>query len=243
MTYMKLINMKLIKIILLTILLNSTTALANDDIKFKVWMKNFKVLALENNISEDTFNVVMAEVKFLPNVIKYDRFQPEFYEDTKTYIGKRSSQKKLKKGITFYKKNKSLINTIEETFEIEKELLLALMGVETNFGTYVGKMDILSSLATLSYDKRRSEFFTNELIILLKLIDTNKINYKTLYGSWAGACGFFQFMPSTIKNYALDYNKDNYINLKNSVDAYASAANYLNKIGWKKMNHVFTKLI
>ena len=102
------------------------------------------------------------------------------------------------------------------------------MGIETNFGTYVGKMDILSSLATLSFDQRRSKFFTNELLILLKLIDTNQIDYKSLYGSWAGAFGFFQFMPSTIENYAIDYNNDNYIDLKNSQDSYASAANYLN---------------
>jgi membrane-bound lytic murein transglycosylase B len=116
------------------------------------------------------------------------------------------------------------------------------MGIETNFGTYVGKMDILSSLATLSYDKRRSEFFSNELLTLLKLVESKQIDYKTLYGSWAGAFGFFQFMPSTINNYAIDYNDDNHIDLKNSDDAYASAANYLNKIGWKKNKQCFLKI-
>jgi membrane-bound lytic murein transglycosylase B len=176
----------------------------------------------------------MQNARFLPKVIEYDRFQPEFYEDTKTYIGKRASAMKLKKGMSFYKNNSNLINLVEKKFEVEKELLLSLMGIETNFGTYVGKMDIISSLATLSYDKRRSEFFSNELLTLLRLIDDDQIDYKTLYGSWAGAFGFFQFMPSTIKNYAIDYNKDNYIDLKNSKDSYASAANYLNKIGWKK---------
>ena len=150
----------------------------------------------------------MTDTKFLANVIKYDRYQPEFYEDTKTYISKRSSTKKLNKGIDFYLNNKDLINIVENKFKIEKELLLSLMGIETNYGTYVGKMDILSSLATLSYDKRRSEFFTKELLILLKLIDENQIDYKSLYGSWAGAFGFFQFMPSTIKNHAIDFNTD-----------------------------------
>ena len=116
------------------------------------------------------------------------------------------------------------------------------MGIETNFGKYVGKMDILSSLATLSYDKRRSEFFTSELLTLLKLIDAKQIDYKTLYGSWAGAFGFFQFMPSTMKNYAFDYNQDDYIDLKDSEDAYASAANYLKKIGWKKNGACFYKI-
>ena len=174
----------------------------------------------------------MSNVKFLPVVIKYDRYQPEFYEDTKTYISKRASSKKVSKGISFYKENSKLINTIEAQYNIEKELLLALMGIETNFGTYVGKMDILSSLATLSFDKRRSEFFSNELLTLLRLIETNQIDYKTLYGSWAGAFGYFQFMPSTMKNYAIDYDKNSYIDLKNNNDAYASAANYLSQIGW-----------
>ena len=116
------------------------------------------------------------------------------------------------------------------------------MGIKTNYGTYVGKMDILSSLSTLSFDKRRSKFFTDELLILLKLIDTNQIDYKTLYGSWAGAFGFFQFMPSTMKNHAIDYNKDNYIDLKNPYDAYASAANYLSNMGWEKNSHCFYKV-
>ena len=135
-----------------------------------------------------------------------------------------------------------MINEIEKKYNIEKELLLSLMGIETNYGTYVGKMDILSSLSTLSFDKRRSNFFTNELLILLKLIDTNQIDYKTLYGSWAGAFGFFQFMPSTIKNYAIDFNDDNYIDLKNVNDAYASAGNYLNNMGWDTNSHCFYKI-
>jgi membrane-bound lytic murein transglycosylase B len=135
-----------------------------------------------------------------------------------------------------------LINTIENLYSIDKELLLALMGIETNFGTYVGKMDIISSLATLSFDERRSEFFSNELIILLKLIEAKQIDYKTLYGSWAGAFGFFQFMPSTMKNYAIDYDQNNYINLKNNNDAYASAANYLSKIGWKDTEPCYYKI-
>jgi membrane-bound lytic murein transglycosylase B len=184
----------------------------------------------------------MSDTKFLPNLIKYDRYQPEFYEDTKTYISKRSSDNKVKKGIEFYKNENNLINDVENKFGIEKELLLSLMGIETNFGTYVGKMDILSSLATLSFDKRRSDFFTNELLILLKLIDNNQIDYKTLYGSWAGAFGFFQFMPSTIKNHAIDFNNDKYIDLKNSYDSFASAANYLNNMGWDKESPCFYKI-
>ncbi len=234
--------MKLINLIFSLFLFFTVNSYSNENINFDKWKKNFKDIALKNGISEETFDITMRHVKFLPKVIEYDRFQPEFYEDTKTYISKRTSNKKLKKGLDFYSNNIDLINIIEKNFQIEKELLLSLMGIETNFGTYVGKMDILSSLATLSYDKRRSEFFSNELLTLLRLVDNNVIDYKTLYGSWAGAFGFFQFMPSTIKNYAFDYNRDNYIDLKNSEDAYASAANYLNKIGWKKDDHCFKKI-
>jgi membrane-bound lytic murein transglycosylase B len=234
--------MRLINYILIFIILSFTSSLADNQAGFLAWKKNFKKIALQNDISERTFDNVMANVKFLPNVIKYDRYQPEFYEDTKTYISKRTSSKKVSKGIIFYKENTNLINTIENQYNIDKELLLSLMGIETNFGTYVGKMDILSSLSTLSFDERRSEFFSNELIILLNLIEKNQIDYKTLYGSWAGAFGYFQFMPSTMKNYAIDYDKNSYIDLKNNNDAYASAANYLNKIGWKDDQPCFYKI-
>ena len=234
--------MKLIKFFFIYLFIITSSSYADSTTDFIKWKNEFKVKALANNISEKIFDIVMADVKFLPNVIKYDRFQPEFYEDTKTYIGKRTSKKKLNVGINFYKENSKLIDNVETEFNIEKELLLALMGIETNFGTYVGKMDILSSLATLSFDQRRSEFFTKELITLLKLIETKKIDYKTLYGSWAGAFGFFQFMPSTITNYALDHNRDNHIDLKSNEDAYPSAANYLKKIGWKTNEPCFYRI-
>ncbi len=234
--------MKIIRFFFLLFVISSTQLLADEKLQFDKWKKNFKILALKNGISEKTFDTVMSDVKFLPNVIKYDRYQPEFYEDTKTYIAKRTSVKKVQKGSSFYSKNFALIDDVEKKFNIEKELLLSLMGIETNYGTYVGKMDILSSLSTLSYDKRRSQFFTDELLTLLKLIDSNKIDHETLYGSWAGAFGFFQFMPSTIKNHAIDYDKNNHIDLKNPTDAYASAANYLYKMGWDKNSHCFYKV-
>ena len=234
--------MKLTKFLIIFLIMGSKFSFAYDAAEFRNWKLNLKTIALKNNISEHTFNLVMSNVEYLPKVIEYDRFQPEFYEDTKTYIGKRTSKQKQNNGINFYKDNKTLIDLVEVEFGIEKELLLALMGIETNFGKYVGKMDIISSLATLSYDKRRSEFFTNELITLLKLIESKKIDYKTLYGSWAGAFGYFQFMPSTITNYAIDHNRDNQINLKDNEDAYPSAANYLKQIGWKKDKPCFYRI-
>ena len=234
--------MKIIRnFIILFLLFSSNTFSANND-SFKEWLDNFKIYALDNDISESTFDMAMSDVVFLPKVIKYDRFQPEFYEDTKTYISKRSTNLKVKKGTKLYRSNQQFINSIDKKFSVEKSLLLALMGIETNFGTYVGKMDILSSLATLSFDERRSEFFTKELITILQLVESKKIDHKILYGSWAGAFGFFQFMPSTIEQYAIDYDKNNIIELKSTKDSFASAANYINKIGWKKNEPCFIKV-
>ncbi len=213
--------------------------LSND---FDLWKIDFKKKAIKEGISIKTISMIIDKTVFLPDVIKYDRYQPEFYEDTKTYINKRTSKKRLRSGINLYQKQNVKINKISNNFNIDKELLLALMGIETNYGNYLGKMDIASSLATLSFDKRRTEFFTSELLTLLKLIDNNTIDPNTLFGSWAGAFGNFQFMPSTIKNHAIDYNNDGNINLKNIEDSFASAANYLKNLGWKANGPCFFEI-
>ena len=220
--------------------LNINSLIADDN--FEEWKIKFKIYAQNQNISLTTINELIDNSKFLPNVIKYDRYQPEFYEDTKTYVSKRASNKKIKIGSKIYNNNFEKIELISSKYNVDKNLLLSLMGIETNFGSYLGKMDIVSSLATLSFDKRRSEFFTSELIILLKLVDENIVEPESLFGSWAGAFGNFQFMPSTIKNYAIDYDKDGKINLKKNDDSFASAANYLNKLGWSNEEPCFYKV-
>ena len=131
--------MKLIKFILIFTFLNSLVCFANDTNEFNKWKIKFKKRALANNISEKTFNLVMSNTKFLPKVIEYDRFQPEFYEDTKTYINKRTSKKKQSAGIEYYKNNKKLIDDVEAKFNVEKELLLALMGIKQILGHMLEK--------------------------------------------------------------------------------------------------------
>ena len=234
-------NLIAINFFLYSLVFSSFSLLANNP-DFNLWVKDFKKKAVNSGVSKRVVDDVMADVLFLPKVIEYDRYQPEFYEDTFTYIKKRTTKAKVKKGLILYKKEKKIIDKVEKNFQVEKELLLALMGIETNFGRYLGKMNIISSLATLSFDKRRSEFFTNELLILLKLIDKGVIKKDILYGSWAGAFGYFQFMPKTIKDYAIDYNKNRVIELKDTEDSFASAANYLNKIGWKKNTPCFVRI-
>tara|TARA_B100000029_G_scaffold267004_1_gene262829 strand:- start:8169 stop:9167 length:999 start_codon:yes stop_codon:yes gene_type:complete len=235
--------MKIIKLFLMIFFILSNSNYVYSSENFEKWKINFYKYASSQGISEKTLDIVIDDLKFLPKVIEYDRYQPEFYEDTFTYVSKRTNSKKLNIGVKTFKKNSDLIIEVEKKFKVEKELLLSLMGIETNFGKYLGKMNILSSLATLSYDKRRSEFFTKELIIALKLIDKKKIKPEELYGSWAGAFGNFQFMPSTIQNNAIDYNNDNLIDLKSTDDSFASAANYLSKMGWNTNGKCFNEII
>ena len=221
---------------------NPAEATTNDD-DFNIWLSEYKSFALKKGISKETIDQTFANTKFIEKIIVYDRKQPEFYEDTLTYVGKRANLIRINNAKKLLNKNKKIFKEVEVNFLVEKEILLALWGIETNFGKHVGKMDIVSALATLSFDKRRSEFFSKQLLILLELIDNNTINPSTLYGSWAGAYGNFQFMPSTIKRYALDYDGNNKIELKKSLsDALASAANYLNQIGWAKNQPCFLRV-
>ena len=145
----------IIKINLFIFLIVSPISLSASNNEFKLWVIDFKKRAINSGVSQKVVDVVLADVRFLPKVIEYDRYQPEFYEDTFTYIKKRTNFKKVKKGKALYKQEKKIIDKVEKEFLVEKELLLALMGIETNFGKYLGKMDIISSLATLSYDKRK----------------------------------------------------------------------------------------
>ena len=230
------INNKIVIFFLTTnLLIVGLTFNTNAQENFDTWLTSYKEYALKKGISQKTIDTTFKNVKFLEQVIKYDRKQPEFFEDTITYVNKRANVIRVRNARKLLKKNKDLFIDVENKFFVEKEVLLALWGIETNFGKHVGKMDIISSLATLSYDKRRRDFFSSQLLILLKLIDDRLVEVETLYGSWAGAYGNFQFMPSTIKNYAIDYDGNSKIELKTSLeDSLASAANYINKIGWKK---------
>mgnify|MGYP002525408735 FL=1 len=228
---------------LFKVLIFNSVFAATLDTDFETWLISYKNIALKKGISQKTIDVAFKNVKFLEQVIKYDRKQPEFFEDTVTYVSKRATDSKAKKAEKLLKKNTHLFNEVENKFKVEKEILLALWGIETHFGKHVGKMDIISSLATLSYDKRRRDFFSSQLLTLLRLIDKKLIDPSKLYGSWAGAYGNFQFMPSSISRYAIDYDGNNKIELKISLaDSLASAANYINKIGWEKGQPCFYRV-
>ena len=219
--------------ILFIILYLTSNSYSNAD--FNNWLINYKKYAVNQGISKKTVDQAFQNTRLLKRIIQYDRNQPEFIEKTNVYIGKRVNKQKVIYAKKLIRNNNNLLNKVEKKFSVPKNYLVALWGIETVFGKHKGKVDIISALATLSFDKRRSKYFSNELITLLKLVDKKIVSLDDLKGSWAGAHGNFQFMPTSIKNYAIDYNKDGKIDLYESLeDSFASAANYLKKIGWDR---------
>ena len=230
---MLIIVMRFLSSILFIFLYLTSNSYSNDD--FNKWLINYKKYAVNQGISKKTVDEAFQNTRLLKRIIKYDRNQPEFIEKTNVYVGKRVNKQKVIYAKKLIKNNNNLLNKVEKKFSVPKNYLVALWGIETVFGKHKGKVDIISALATLSFDKRRSAYFSKELITLLKLIDKEIVSLDDLKGSWAGAHGNFQFMPSSIKNYAIDYNKDGKIDLYESLeDSFASAANYLKKIGWDR---------
>ena len=206
--------------------------------EYLCWLDNLKEEMISKGISEDTINNIYGNNNFYkPNheVVKIDRKQTEFVLTSTQYLNRIVNLKRVAQAREKYKQNYELLKPISDKYGVPVHYLVSFWGVETNFGASFGGYSTIEVLTTLSYDKRRSNFFKNELYNALKIIDNNHIDYKKMQGSWAGAMGHFQFMPSTFNAYAVDYNKDGMIDIWNTFpDAAASAANYLSSIGWKK---------
>lgn len=229
------LKLRIFLIIYLVAIFNPSVSLSNE--KFNEWLVSFKSRAIAQGVTKETVDYALKNAKFLERIVALDRKQPEFFEKTYEYLEKRIDEKRIQTGKNLLNENAVLLEKVNAKFKVDKEILIALWGIETNFGVNKGKVDIISALSTLSFDNRRSEFFEKELIILLKLIDNKTVKYESLYGSWAGAIGNFQFMPSTIQKYGINFDEVSDIDLINSFqDSLASAANYLKTIGWTEKN-------
>jgi membrane-bound lytic murein transglycosylase B len=225
------LKFKIFLIIYLFVIFNPNISLANE--KFNEWLVGFKGRAISQGVSKETVDTALKNAKFLERIVALDRKQPEFFEKTYEYLEKRVDEKRIQAARNLLNEKSLLLEKVSAKFKVDKEILVSLWGIETNFGVNKGKVDIISALSTLSFDNRRSEYFEKELIILLKLIDNKTLKYESLYGSWAGAIGNFQFMPSTILKHGINFDEVADIDLINSFqDSLASAANYLKTIGW-----------
>ena len=206
----------------------------NKDKSFQIWIKNFKKVALKHGVSSKTYNLITKNLKQNKHIFKRDKNQPEFIKTTLEYLSKSITNRKLTIATQKLNENYSFLNLVEKKYNIPKQILVSLWGMETFYGKIKGQYSLRSSLATLAYKQRRSKFFRMEFLIYLRLVQKGilKITDK---GSWAGAIGHMQFMPSTLQRYGVDWNKDNKIDIiNNKYDALASAANYLNSMKWSK---------
>lgn len=214
-------------------LLYSSVAAAQED--FTVWLNELKQEAIAAGISEATATASINHIEFMPNVIKLDLAQPEFISPFLEYYSKRVDALKIARGRELLVSYEPLLNKIEAQYGVPKSLLIAFWGMETSYGSYQGDVDTLSTLATLAYDSRRAGFFRGQLLDAMRMIDAGHATVDQLHGSWAGAFGHMQFMPTTFITYAVDGDGDQQIDVVHSVaDALASAANYLSQVGWRK---------
>ncbi len=178
---------------------------------------------------------VVASLNIQPRVIDLDRSQPEFTQTFSEYLDRRVTPQRVLEGRRLIGRYAGLLNRLTDEYGVPGRYLVAFWGLETNFGAYLGNMSTLDSLATLACDERRSEFFTGELINALHILDENQLEPEQLRGSWAGAMGHTQFMPSSYRRYAVDGDGDGKIDLWNSIpDALTSAANFLKSLGWRE---------
>ena len=211
-----------------------TTSVFANSHSFEDFLNKVRKTATEQGVSKATIDKAFFGLTPNLDILKSDSAQAEFNQNFWHYVNKRVSQVRLNNGNDTLKQNASLINKASQKYGVPTYVLVAFLGLESNYGNYMGNENLVRSLATLAYDPRRSSFFTKELIALLKLIDKNTIPLDAK-GSWAGAMGAVQFMPTNVIAYGVDANNDGKVNLWNDKeDIYASAANFLKTLGWEK---------
>jgi membrane-bound lytic murein transglycosylase B len=224
--------------IMASVLVSSVNAVHAGEAKtpsFQEWLKGVRQEALAAGVSREVLDRAFRGVKPIPRVIELDRSQPEFKLTFKQYLDRVVSDKTVWDGRRLYREHRDLLKKIGDQYGVEPQYIVALWGIETRYGKLTGGYPVIAALATLAYDGRRSAFFREELIRALKIIDEGHIAVEDMDGSWAGAMGQVQFMPSSFATYAVDYDGDGRSDIWDNVpDALASAANYLSRSGWRK---------
>ncbi|HSC67629.1 MAG TPA: lytic murein transglycosylase, partial [Cellvibrio sp.] len=201
---------------------------------FSVCLDTFTAKANAAGISQKTINNSLAKAKLNTQVLQLDRKQPEFTTSFADYFNRRVTEQRVAQGRALLVKHRDLLAAVEREYGVPAPYLLAFWGLETNFGNYFGNIPVIDSLATLACDTRRSNFFTIELINALRILDEGAIAPEKMVGSWAGAMGHVQFMPSAFLQNATDFDGDHKRDLWNSTpDAMASAAKFLKNLGWQ----------
>ncbi|BBP42833.1 lytic murein transglycosylase [Thiosulfativibrio zosterae] len=205
---------------------------------FQKWVSGFKKQAIQNGISAATVQKAFHDVHLNRAVLELDRRQPEFSKTFWQYFNRAVTEWRIETGKMLYEKHRKQLDEVTAKYGVPGRFLIAFWGMETNFGGYTGNTAIIESLATLSYDPRRSEFFSKELLAALKIIDLGHASVEQMKGSWAGAMGQCQFMPSNYLRYAVDGDESGKKDLWKSLpDVFNSMGNFLAELGWQKQEN------
>lgn len=215
-------------------LLTTASATVMTEAEFSSCISSLSAKAKAAGISSSTISSSLAKARFNARVIELDRQQPEFTTSFADYFNRRVTDQRVEQGKALMVKHRALLDRVSKQYGVPAPYILAFWGLETNYGSFLGNMSAVDTLSTLACDQRRSDFFTTELINSLRILDGHDVKPDKLIGSWAGAMGNFQFMPSAFLKYAVDYDGDNKRDLWSSTpDAMASAANFLKGLGWQ----------
>ncbi|WP_019025961.1 lytic murein transglycosylase [Colwellia piezophila] len=200
---------------------------------FADYVITLKAQALQQGFSQVLIDESFAKVEFHKRAVKADRSQPENIETLDTYLPKRVPKWKVEKARALYKEHQVLLSQVGEKYQVQPRFLVALWGLETNFGKFTGGYNVISALSTLAYEGRREVFFKKQLMAALTILDEGHIGIEDMKGSWAGAMGQNQFMPTSFLAYAVDGDGDGKKDIwTNQADVFSSMANYLKKEGW-----------
>jgi membrane-bound lytic murein transglycosylase B len=206
------------------------------DAQFQKWLGGMRARAVAQGISGATFDIAFRGVRYDPDVIKRDRNQSEFTKTIWEYLDSAASDTRVANGKDALRAHRATLEAIEARYGVDKEVVVAVWGLESNYGTFRGKSDVIQSLATLAYDGRRGAFFESQLIAALKILQSGDTDPRSMTGSWAGAMGHTQFIPTSYLEYAVDFTGDGKRDIwsDDPSDALASTAAYLAKFGWRK---------
>lgn len=212
--------------------LAAPAALAAGD--FDQWLRDLRSEARSKGVSDAVLDDAFKGVRPLPRVIELDRKQPEFTLTWTEYLGRVVSEARVEKGRALAAENARLLGNVHERFKVAPGMVVALWGIESDFGRLTGGFNVIAALATLAFDGRRASFFRGELMEALRILQSERMPASAMLGSWAGAMGQCQFMPSSFRNFAVDFNGDGRRDIWTTLpDVLGSAANYLAKSGWK----------
>ena len=207
-------------------------------------LNDIRTKAAEQNIRQSVIDDTLKRPVFIPGIVKSDKNQKEFTLTLNEYLSRTVTNDRITQGKQKKSQYPTLLNQVENKFGVPRNVILAFWGMESNYGKVKSKYQLTDSFITLIYDGRRSEFFSKQLLSLMKTADKNKLRITDIHGSWAGAMGHFQFIPTTLAQYGMDGNNDGRIDIINNIsDAMYSAGNYLNKLGWNKNERIVRRVV